>query len=124
MQQELRVLIVDDEDDFREIIAKRLARRGVKVWLAACCAEALASLAAEPVDVVVLDVRMPGEDGIECLSRIKEKWPKLPVIMLTGHASVSAGVTGIRLGAFDYCIKPVTVDDLLEKIILAHQAAG
>ncbi|MDR0477646.1 MAG: response regulator [Desulfobulbaceae bacterium] len=117
----IRLLVVDDEDDFREIIHKRMSRFGVNPNLAACCSDALASMEAQPADVVILDVAMPGMDGIQCLGKIKGRWPLAEVIILTGHASVKSGMDGMQRGAFDYCLKPIDVMELLEKVELAAQ---
>ena len=83
--------------------------------------EALKVLARNPVDVVILDVRMPGMDGIETLRALKKDYPLTEVIMLTGHASVEAAVEGMELGAFDYLMKPMQIDDLLYKIQDAYK---
>ena len=88
------------------------------------CQEAMACLDSScPPDVVILDLNMPKVNGLQCLHYIKEKQPQVPVIMLTGHASVDTGVEGIRLGAFDYCLKPIELEELLEKIHLAIRSA-
>ncbi|GAB6038120.1 response regulator [Fundidesulfovibrio butyratiphilus] len=110
------VLLVDDEAEFIETLAKRLKRRGLEVSLANSGQQALDSLAANPVDVVVLDVKMPGMDGIEALTRIKALVPGVEVVMLTAHANVEVALKGMELGAFDYLMKPVELDDLLYKI--------
>ena len=83
----IRLLLVDDEDDFRRTVAKRLMKRGIDVKQAASGEECLEILKNDPVDVVVLDVKMPGMDGIETLHRIKKNHPEIEVIMLTGHAT-------------------------------------
>ncbi|MEW6221421.1 MAG: response regulator [Thermodesulfobacteriota bacterium] len=115
----LRILVVDDEEDFRELTGKRLARRGYTVRTAGSCQEALAHLTREPAEVVVLDVKLPDRDGIDCLVTIRERWPAVAVIMLTGHASVSAGLLGLERGASDYCLKPLELAALVEKIEIA-----
>ncbi|MEE4134684.1 MAG: response regulator, partial [Desulforhopalus sp.] len=84
--------------------------------------EALDLLDSEKFDVVVMDVSMPGLDGLECMAEMKKLYPHLEVIILTGHASPNTGITGMKLGAFDYCLKPVDNDELLEKISLARKA--
>jgi len=117
----IRLLLVDDEDDFREIMYKRMGRFGINLNLAPCCLDALASMEAQPADVVIMDVAMPGMDGIQCLGKIKERWPLTEVIVLTGHASVKSGIDGMQRGAFDYCLKPIDVMELLEKVELAAQ---
>lgn len=116
-----RVLVVDDEEDFLETLVNRLRRRGVPTEGALSGHRALEMLEAESFDVVVLDVRMPGMDGLEALKEIKDRWPFVEVIMLTGHGSVESGIQGMRLGAFDYVMKPADLEDLLEKIHQAHE---
>jgi len=118
----LDVLLVDDEVEALELYGKRLARRGIPARLAASAQEALAAVEAKTPDVVVLDVRMPGMDGLDVLAHIKQAHPEVQVIMLTGHASVEAAVQGMELGAFDYMVKPVALEDLLQKIMEAAEA--
>ncbi len=115
-----KVLIVDDEQDFLETIVKRLLRRKVDVTGVDSGREAVRILQEQSFDVVILDVRMPGMDGIETLMEIKKRSPLTEVIMLTGHGSIQLGIKGMQLGAFDYVIKPAEFDDLFEKI---NQAA-
>lgn len=119
MKQSLNILFVDDEPDFLETALKRLVRRGYGAQSAACCDEAFQVFEAGWADVVVLDVMMPGKDGIQCLREIKQRWPSMAVIMLTGHASIQTGLNGLEYGAADYCLKPIELDDLLEKIQIA-----
>jgi len=116
----IHILLVDDEDDFRATLAKRLSRRGFDVLDASRGEEALQLLGEQPVDVVVLDVKMPGMDGIETLRHIKERYPDREVIMLTGHATAGDGVEGIKSGAFDYLSKPIEIEHLCGKIRQAH----
>jgi two-component system OmpR family response regulator len=116
-----RVLIVDDENDFREAIIKRLRARQVDVEGADSGSMALDMLAHQDFDVVILDVKMPGMDGIETLRAIKLQKPLVEVIMLTGHASVESGIQGMQLGAFDYVMKPVALDDLMDKLRQANE---
>lgn len=111
-----RVLLVDDEADFLESLGQRLRLRGLPVRTAASGPRALEIIADNPVDVVVLDVRMPGMDGIECLRRIKETHPQIEVVMLTGHADLQTSLEGMRFGFFDYLTKPVRLEHLIEKI--------
>ena len=111
-----RVLIVDDEADAGEILRLRLARRGLVPAVASSGEEALEYLGANPVDIVLLDVKMPGMDGFEVLGRIKKKWPELSVIILSGHADMDAAARGMELGAFFYLLKPVNLEDLCHKI--------
>jgi DNA-binding NtrC family response regulator len=115
------ILFVDDEIDFLETLMKRMKKRDVNASGVKSGREALIYLESNPTDAVVLDVRMPGMDGIETLRAIKEKYPLVEVIMLTGHASLEAARQGMELGAFDYLMKPINIDDLLYKIQDAHQ---
>ena len=116
-----RVLLVDDEVDFLASLAQRLTLRGLATSTAASGHDALAILDREPVDVVVLDVRMPGMDGIETLRRIKETHPRVEVVMLTGHADLESSLEGMRFGFFDYLTKPVQLPQLIEKIDDAYR---
>jgi DNA-binding NtrC family response regulator len=111
-----RVLIVDDEKDFVEMFALRLQGQGEKVSTAHSGKEALKVLENTLIDVVILDIRMPGMDGIDTLKQIKQFHPIIEVIMLTGHGSTQTAVEGMKLGAFDYMIKPADFDDIKLKI--------
>jgi DNA-binding NtrC family response regulator len=110
------VLLVDDEVEFLETLVKRMKKRNVKVVGVKSGEEALEFLSRNPLDVVVLDVRMPGMDGIETLREIKKRHPLVEVIMLTGHANMEVAVQGMELGAFDYLMKPMDIDELLYKV--------
>ncbi len=113
------VLLVDDEVAFVETLVKRLEKRNVRVVAAHSGQEALDTLSASgptKIDVVILDVKMPGMDGLETLARIKEDQPLIEVIMLTGHATVESAIEGMKKGAFDYLMKPCELDALLEKL--------
>lgn len=112
----IRVLLVDDEASFVETLSKRLALRRLDVVTAASAEEALTVLDREEIDVVVLDVRMPGIGGIEATRMIRRAHPSVEVILLTGHASLEASMEGMTMGAFDYLLKPVSIDELLFKI--------
>lgn len=112
----LKVLIVDDEVEFVETLAKRMNKRNVKASGVNSGEEALEFLDQYPTDVVVLDVKMPGIDGIQALREIKLRYPLIEVIMLTGHANVEVAIQGMELGAFDYLMKPMAIDDLLYKV--------
>ena len=111
-----RVLVVDDELDFLETIVKRLEVRDIKATGVDSGPKALDLLDKEDFDVVVLDVKMPGMDGVETLVEMKKKKPQLPVVMLTGHATVESGIQGMKKGAFAYVMKPVALDELLDKL--------
>jgi len=115
------VLLVDDEVPFVETMTKRLNKRELMVLPAYSGREALEKLEKNGVDVVILDVKMPGMDGIETLREIKKIHPLVEVIMLTGHATVETAVEGMRLGAFDYLMKPCEIEELLEKVAEAKE---
>lgn len=116
INEKIRLLLVDDEVEFRETVAKRLGKRGIEAIQADSGESCMAILEEKSVDVVVLDVKMPGMDGIATLKAIKQAFKKIQVILLTGNAAVSDGVEGIRAGAYDYLAKPVDIDHLTNKI--------
>ena len=118
----IRVLLVDDEAGFVETLAKRLTRRSFEVLTAGNADEALDILAREPVEVCVLDVRMPGMDGVQATREIRSRHPSVEVILLTGHASIEASQEGLTFGAFDYILKPISLDELVYKIEDAHRS--
>jgi DNA-binding NtrC family response regulator len=113
---EMSVLLVDDEKDFLDVLAKRLRKRKLSLVVANSGEEAIRTIQSTAIDVVVLDMRMPGLDGLQTLSEIKRINPVVEVIMLTGHANVDSAVKGMELGAFDYLMKPVDIDELLYKM--------
>lgn len=119
--EDYRVLVVDDEDDFRETLVNRLEKRNLSVTGAESGEKAMEILDEKLFDVVILDVKMPGMDGIETLREMKRQRPLMEVIMLTGHATVESGVEGMKLGAFDYILKPVKLDELMEKMTIAYE---
>ena len=111
------VLLVDDEVPFVEAMTKRLGKRNLTVLSAHSGPEALDRLKKESkVDIVILDVKMPGMDGIETLREIKSAFPLVEVVMLTGHATVETAIEGMKLGAFDYLMKPCDIDQLMAKV--------
>ena len=112
----LKVLLVDDEEDFVDMLSLRLEASGVEASTVSSGEACLGFLEDAPVDVVVLDVKMPGMDGLETLQRLKAQWPDLPVIMMTGHGSLESAEQGAALGAFDYLIKPADFNELLGKL--------
>jgi len=116
-----RVLLVDDEKDFLDTLTKRLRKRKLDVVSVTGGQEAVRMVAKEPIDVVVLDVKMPDMGGIETLREIKKIRPSTEVVMLTGHADMEIAIEGIELGAFDYLMKPTDIDELLYKIQDAHK---
>lgn len=114
--QIIRLLLVDDEDDFRTTLANRLKRRNLDVTDAGSGEEAIEIIRRKSFDVAIVDIKMPGMDGIETLKHIRKIDPLVEVILLTGHASVEAGIEGIKSGAYDYVIKPYNVNDLMVKV--------
>ena len=111
------ILLVDDEAPFVETMTKRLTKRDLNVITAFSGEEALERLNNHRnTDVVILDVKMPGMDGIETLSKIRNKFPLTEVIMLTGHATVESAIEGMKLGAFDYLMKPCELEQLMAKV--------
>ena len=111
------VLLVDDEVPFVETMTKRLTKRDLRITSAFNGKEALDKLEEDrSIEVVVLDVKMPGMDGNETLKEIKRRYPLVEVIMLTGHATVESGIDGMKLGAFDYLMKPCDMDQLMSKV--------
>jgi len=117
----ISVLLVDDEEAFVQTLAKRLTVRRFDVHTATRAERAFATLNDNPIDIVVLDVRMPDLDGIEATKTIKTSHPLVEVILLTGHASMEASLEGMKIGAFDYLLKPVNIDELVYKIEDAHR---
>lgn len=111
-----RILLVDDEKDFSEMLSLRLKEMGEKVTTAFNGKECLEILKEKKIDVIILDIRMPGMDGIEVLKQVRKKYPLVEVIMLTGHGSTETAVEGMKLGAFDYLLKPADFNDLLTKL--------
>lgn len=110
------VLLVDDEVGFVETMSKRLSKRQLMILPAYSGRQALEKLEKNSVDVVILDVKMPHMDGIETLREIKKIYPLVEVIMLTGHATIETAVEGMRLGAFDYLMKPCEIEELVAKV--------
>jgi two-component system NtrC family sensor kinase len=118
--RQISLLLVDDETDFRNTLAKRLLKRGLHSIHAPDGETCLAMLAKQPVDVVVMDVMMPGINGIDALLKIKKLYHETEVILLTGNANTQDGVEGIKSGAFDYLTKPVEFEHLFGKIVQAY----
>jgi DNA-binding NtrC family response regulator len=113
--EKMKLMLVDDEERFLQTTSKLISRKGYQVITAASGAEAIEKLLTENVHVVVLDVKMPGMDGIETLKAIKSRFPMVEVIMLTGHATVETAVEGLKSGATDYLMKPTDIGELLQK---------
>ena len=111
------VLLVDDEVPFVEAMSRRLKKRDISIVTSFSGSEALDVLEKDrSVEVAILDVKMPGMDGIETLGEIRKRFPLVEVIMLTGHATVETGIEGMKLGAFDYLMKPCDMDVLMDKL--------
>jgi two-component system response regulator CpxR len=117
----IRVLLVDDEKDFIDVLAERLEARDFTASKAYSGDEAMGLIKKKDVDVVLLDVQMPGKDGVTVLKEIKAFNPLVEVIMLTGHSTVESAVEGMKIGAYDYLLKPMETKDLVEKIALAYK---
>lgn len=117
----LNVLVVDDEEEFATTLVERLQLRHIDARLAKDGDEALAAIAQDRPAVVLLDVLMPGISGIQVLQRIKRNDPAIQVILLTGHGSTRDGIRGMQLGAFDYMMKPVDIDHLMERMGAAFE---
>jgi DNA-binding NtrC family response regulator len=115
-RKSIRLLLIDDEEDFVNVLSNRLARRGIDVTKAFSGSQAIQVLRDSDFDVAVLDLKMEDMDGTEVLKIFKKMVPEMEVIMLTGHGSEKAAADGIRSGAFDYLMKPCALEDLLAKI--------
>jgi len=111
----MKMMLVDDEERFLSTTQKLLSRKGYDILTASSGAEALDILRTHNIHVVILDVKMPGMDGIETLQAIKRNYPLIEVIMLTGHGTIDSAVEGLKSGATDYLTKPTDVQDLIEK---------
>jgi len=117
-----RVLVVDDEEDFLETLVNRLNKRGIDTTGTRSGEEALDIISKKLFDVVILDVKMPGGmDGIETLREMKKIQPLAEVLLLTGHASVETSIEGMKLGAFDYLLKPIRLEELMTKLAQAFE---
>lgn len=116
----VKVLLIDDEQEFVETLAERLQTRGFSVSTALSGDEGLGRLDQMKPDVVILDVLMPGKNGIQTLKEIRERDPLVEIMMLTGHATIDTAIEGLKLGAFDYLKKPTDTKELIEKILRAY----
>jgi DNA-binding response OmpR family regulator len=119
-----KVLLVDDEKEFVSTLAERLRLRGIQADDTGSGEEALRLIDDATPQVVVLDVMMPGMGGLEVLRRVKSRYPEIEVILLTGIGSTKEGIEGMRLGAFDFLMKPLQIEELIEKIRAAIEKAG
>ncbi|MBF0452724.1 MAG: response regulator [Candidatus Magnetomorum sp.] len=112
----MKILLVDDEQEFVTALAERLTLRDMDASVATDGEMALALIDTDPPDVVVLDIMMPGMNGLDVLERIKSIHPGIPVILLTARGATKDGIQGAKLGAFDYLIKPIDIDELIQKL--------
>lgn len=117
----IRILLVDDEKEFVETLAERLRTRDFDVTTAFSGDEALEKLNEYNFDVTILDVKMPGMDGIDALREIKKLKPLTEVLMLTGHGTIETAIEGMKIGAYDFLLKPCEMDVLLDKINKAYE---
>ncbi len=122
MTEKDKVLLVDDELEFVELIAKFFLRRGIMADTSGGCSDALEKFAAGSYDVVIMDMLMPERNGLECMEEMKKMRPDIKVIILTGHGTLQSGLEGMKKGAFDYCLKPLDMAELLEKVLLARKS--
>ncbi|MBM9519201.1 response regulator [Desulforhopalus vacuolatus] len=119
--KKFNILVVDDEQEFREMTVKQLLHRGMEAEGAEDGKIGLEMVEEGNFDVVLLDVKMPVMDGIKALRKMKQAKPLVEVVLLTGHASVDSGIEGMKLGAFDYLMKPMEFDEVLEKLCDAFE---
>ncbi|MCP4600362.1 MAG: response regulator [Proteobacteria bacterium] len=110
---DIRFLIVDDESQFVEAVVERLRLRGLDAKGVTNGYDALKVLCQKPYDVLLLDVKMPGLGGLDVIRKVKEKWPDIRVVLLTGHGSKQDAEEGMQLGAFKYLMKPVNIEELI-----------
>jgi len=113
--EDLKLMLVDDEERFLATTKKILNKKGYAVETASSGVEALEKLRTKPVQVVILDVKMPGMDGNQTLIEIKRQFPMVEVIMLTGHATVESAIDGLKSGASDYLMKPADIGEVIQK---------
>ena len=119
-KEEIKILLVDDEKQFVDTLAERLAMRGFSARVAYDGPQALKAVE-EPIDVIVLDLRMPGMDGFEVLRSVKKSNPQVQVIILTGHGGDAEEQTAYRMGAYNFLKKPMDIDELLNSIRMAYR---
>lgn len=123
-KKDWKILLVDDEHEFITTLAERLELRGIGARVVFDGESALLAVAEDEPHVMILDVLMPGIKGLEVLERVKRTNPNVQVLLLTGHGSTRDGIEGMRLGAFDYMMKPLNIDTLIEKMESAIDYAG
>ena len=117
----INILLVDDEEEFITTLAERMQLRNLPSQVALNGGQALQMVAALPPDVMILDLKMPGIDGLEVLRRVKKGYPRVEVIILTGHGAEKDEIEARHLGAFEYLKKPVDIDELTQHIQKAYQ---
>ena len=117
------VLLVDDEIDFVRVLARRLKARGLDVRTVLSAEDGLEALGERLADVVVLDVRLPGMTGVQALEKIKARHAGIEVVMLTGYADTETSVRVLEMGAFDYLVKPVAIEELIGRLEDAYRAS-
>jgi DNA-binding NtrC family response regulator len=111
------IMLVDDEVTFVEITAKRLTKRNIETLAAFSAEEGIEKLKNNNnLDVIVLDIKMPGMDGIEALKELKKLSPLMEVIMLTGNATIELAIDAMKLGAYDFLMKPLDIEELVSKV--------
>ncbi len=119
--EKMTMMLVDDEERYLQTTAKLIEKKGYQILTAKSGKEALETLKSQKVHVMVLDMKMPGMDGNETLKAVKELYPLMKIIILTGHAGMDSAMDGIKSGAFDFLIKPVDLDQILKKALDAFQ---
>ncbi len=119
-----KILFVDDEEELVSAIVERLEFRGMEAEYAVNGIDALKKMAEKSFDVVVLDLKLPGMSGTEVLARINQDYPRIPVLMITGHGSLGEGVETKPLGAYDYLSKPIELEKLMIKMKEAVEASN
>ncbi|WP_319778181.1 response regulator [Maridesulfovibrio sp.] len=120
----IRILLIDDEEGFSSVLAKRLSRRGVEVVTAADGAAGLLRLEIELFQVVILDMQMPGMNGLQVLKTIKNRHPNVEVILLTGNADMDSALASMNAGAFDFMLKPANTEILTHRIYDAAKSSN
>lgn len=116
METKIKILLIDDESEFSSTLAERLEIRGYEAKTAIDGISGIEIIQNETFDIAILDLMMPGMSGLETLKQIKRFNTNLPIILLTGHGSTKEGMEGLKLGAIDYLMKPLDINELLTKI--------
>lgn len=120
--EKIKVMLVDDEEEFVTTLSNRINKRDFSPSVASSGEQALQIVDDQVPDVMVLDLKMPGIDGMEVLRRVKKAYPEVEVIILTGHGSEKDKQEALSLGAFGYLQKPVRIDELTEQIMKAYKS--